>query len=56
MERLERLRRRLVGAESLRSIAGAMKALAAVRIRGFREAVAALDGYREVLEPARRNP
>lgn len=50
MERLERLRRRLAGTESLRSIAGAMEALAAVRIRGFREAVVALDGYREVLE------
>jgi len=50
VERVERLRRRVEAAENLQSIAGAMKALAAVRIRGFREAVAALDEYRGSLE------
>lgn len=50
MERLERLRRRVSSAESLESIAGAMKALAAVRIRGFREAVEGLEDYREAVE------
>mgnify|MGYP006280811637 CR=1 FL=1 len=50
MQRVEGLRKRVEAAESLWSIAGAMKALAAVRIRGFREAVSALEGYRESLE------
>lgn len=52
MERLEQLRRRVDGAESLRSITGAMKALASVRIRGFREMVAIQADYRETLEAA----
>lgn len=51
-QRVEQVRRRLSSAESLRSIAGAMKALAAVRIRGFRESVAALEDYRGTLEAA----
>lgn len=50
MEREERLRKRVDAAESLQSIAGAMKALASVRIRGFREAVASLAEYRDSLE------
>lgn len=49
-ERVERLRRRLASARSLRSIAGAMKALASVRIRAYREVVAAQRACREVLE------
>ncbi len=50
MERKERLRKRVDAAESLHSIAGAMKALASVRIRGFRDAVASLEEYRASLE------
>lgn len=50
MEREERLRKRVDAAESLQSITGAMKALASVRIRGFRDAVASLEEYRASLE------
>lgn len=50
MEREERLRKRVDAAESLQSITAAMKALASVRIRGFRDAVASLEAYRTSLE------
>lgn len=50
MARLEETRRRKEGAESLLSIAGAMKALAAVRIRRCRQAVDAVAAYRETVE------
>lgn len=50
MATLEALKRRLEGAKDLQSIVKAMKSLSAVRIRQFREAVAALGGYADTLE------
>jgi len=47
---LERVRRRLRSALDLGSIVRAMKALAAVRIRQAREAVASLDEYRDSVD------
>ncbi len=50
MATLEALRRRVEGAEDLKSIVGAMKSISAVRIRQFRTAVAALEDYDRTLE------
>lgn len=50
MHELEELRRRIEGGESLLAITGAMKALAAVRIRSFREAARAVAVYEDTLE------
>lgn len=50
MHELEEVRRRIDGGESLLAITGAMKALAAVRIRRFREAARAVASYEETLE------
>lgn len=50
MEKLEALRRRVVGAESLLAIARVMKTLSAVRIRRCREAAEAVLEYDRTLE------
>lgn len=50
MGTLEGLRRRIEGAEDLKSIVGAMKSISAVRIRQFRTAVAALEDYDRTLD------
>ncbi len=52
MQTLESLRRRLESARDLGSIVTAMKSLAAVRIRQFREAVEAIEPYDDTVELA----
>ena len=50
MTRMAELERRLRGAETLQSVTGAMKAIAAARIRRSREAAGAAAAYHEVVE------
>ena len=54
MDTLETLRKRIATTEDLQSIVGTMKALSAVSIRQYEEAVAALRSWAEphALDPA----
>ena len=50
MDTLETLRKRIATTEDLQSIVGTMKALSAVSIRQYEEAVAALRDYSRTIE------